>query len=165
MENGHVRRPLALIWIASIAAVLPAAGLARTALVITAKTTQGPTVTHPQAPPGGVGDTSVSSLKLVTLTAQLGRPAGATLGTMRFSYTIRKQCTSFGKTCIATADFETVTTLPGGTVIANGKAVSIAQPSITIPVAGGTGRFAGARGTVTISPSSTKTSTYNLSLP
>jgi hypothetical protein len=165
MENGHVRRPLALISIASIGAVVPAGGLARTALVITAKTTQGPTVTHPHAPPGGVGDTFASSLKLVTVTAQLGKPEGATLGTMRFSYTIRKQCTSFGKTCVATADFETVTTLPGGTVIANGEALSIAHPSITIPVVGGTGRYAGARGTVTISPSSTKTSTYRLRLP
>ena len=135
------------------------------ALLIAVKTTQGPTVTQPHAPPGGVGDTFNSSLKLVILTAQLGKAAGSTLGTMHFQYTIRKQCTSFGKTCVATADFETVTMLPGGTVIANGKALSIAHPSITIPVVGGTGRYAGARGTVTISPSSTKTSTYKLTLP
>jgi hypothetical protein len=160
-----MRLPLAVTVAAAVAAALAPVGLAGNALVITAKTTQGPTVTHPHAPPGGVGDTFDSSLKLVTLTSQLGKAAGSTLGTMRFEYTIRKQCTSFTKTCVATADFETVTTLPGGTVTANGKALSIARPWITIPVVSGTGRYAGAHGTVTISPSSTKTSTYKLTLP
>ncbi|HEY4348895.1 MAG TPA: hypothetical protein VGM80_15030, partial [Gaiellaceae bacterium] len=75
------------------------------------------------------------------------------------------QCTSFGRQCASTADFDTVTMLPGGTVIASGKAISISRPTITIPVVGGTGRYEGARGTITISPSSTKFSTFRLIIP
>jgi hypothetical protein len=164
-----VRWPLTPICaagsIAGSAALLTATALAATPLVFTVRTTQGPTATHPHAPPGGIGDTFVSSLELINLTPQLGKAARATIGTMQFTYTIRKQCTSFAKTCIATADFETVTTLPGGTVVANGKALSIAQPAITIPVVSGTGRYKGVRGTVKISPSSTKLSTFKLTLP
>ena len=50
-------------------------------------------------------------------------------------------------------------------MLADGKAISIATPNIRIPVTGGTGRFRGARGSVTISPSSTAISTYRLTVP
>ena len=66
---------------------------------------------------------------------------------MRFSYTIRHQCAAFTPSCTATADFATVSTLPGGTVVANGSRISIAQPTIKIPVVGGTGLYKGASGT------------------
>jgi Dirigent-like protein len=155
----------ALASAAVAAACVAAVGAAGSTLRFTVKTVQGPTTAHPHPPKGGVGDTYVSSLRLVNSgIAQLGKGKRATVGTMQFTYTIRKQCTSFGKTCVATADFNTVTKLPGGKVIANGKGVSISKPNITIPVVGGTGRYAGARGTVTISPSSTKLSTYKLKL-
>jgi hypothetical protein len=113
-----------------------------------------------------VGETFVSSLALANAgSPQLGRGAWAQVGTMRFSYTIRRQCAAFGPLCDATADFATVSALPGGTLIAGGRAISIAYQTITIPVIGGTGRYAGARGTVTISPSSRKVSVYRLELP
>ena len=51
-------------------------------------------------------------------TAQLGLAPHAVAGSMQFSYTIRHQCAAFTPTCIATADFATVSTLPGGTVVA-----------------------------------------------
>ncbi len=159
-------RRLSALVCAVVASVSFAAGaVAGSTLRFTVKTVQGPTAAHPHPPAGGVGDTYVSSLKLVNAgIAQLGKGARAKVGTMQFTYTIRKQCTSFTRTCVATADFNTVTTLPGGKVVANGKAISIANPTITIPVVGGTGHFAGARGTVTISPTSTKLSTYKLTL-
>lgn len=141
---------------------------ASTSLVFTLTTTQGPTmITAPSAAASSeVGETFVSTLTLSNDgAAQLGRGAWAKVGTMRFSYTIRKQCATFGPVCDATADFVTVSTLPGGTVLAGGTGLSIAYQSITIPVIGGTGRYSGARGTVTISPSSTKTNVYRLDLP
>ncbi len=155
-----------VLAVALLAAVLASNASASRSLVFTVKTKQGPTVAHPHPPAGGVGDSYDSSLSLANAgVSQLGRPARATVGTMRFTYTIRKQCTSFSSRCHATADFTTVTTLPGGTVKAAGKSISIANPEIVIPVTGGTGRYKGAHGTVSISPTSEKLSTYRLRLP
>ncbi len=161
-DNGAMR----LLLVAVLAAVAASSASASRSLVFTVKTKQGPTVAHPHAPAGGVGDSYESSLTLANAgIPQLGRPARATVGTMQFTYTIRKQCTSFSPKCVATADFTTVTMLPGGTVRAGGKGISIANPEIVIPVTGGTGRYEGAHGTVSISPTSEKLSTYRLRLP
>jgi hypothetical protein len=130
------------------------------------KTRQGPTMVEAHPPAGEAGDTFDSSLALVNRrTAQLGLAPHAVAGAMRFSYTIRHQCASFTPKCVATADFATVSSLPGGTVIAKGSRISIADPTITIPVVGGTGLYKGARGTISISPSSTKRSVFVITLP
>ena len=161
-DNGAMR----LLLVAVLAAVAASSASASRSLVFTVKTKQGPTVAHPHPPAGGVGDSYESSLTLANAgIPQLGRPARATVGTMQFTFTIRKQCMSFSPKCVATADFTTVTTLPGGTVRAGGKGISIAYPEIVIPVTGGTGRYKGAHGTVSISPTSEKLSTYRLRLP
>jgi hypothetical protein len=161
-DNGAMR----LLVVALLAAVVASDASASRSLVFTVKTKQGPTVAHPHPPPGGLGDSYNSSLALVNAgIPQLGRPARAVVGTMQFTYTIRKQCTSFTPRCHATADFTTVTMLPGGTVKAAGKSISIANPEIVIPVTGGTGRYRGAHGTVSISPTSEKLSIYRLLLP
>jgi hypothetical protein len=165
MDNGSVR-VLPVLAVSILAAMLAATARPATSLTFTVKTKQGPTVAHQHPPAGGVGDSYDSSLVLMNSgIAQLGKGARATVGKMQFTYTIRKQCTSFGKTCVATADFDTVTTLPGGTVTAGGKSISIAKPTIVIPVTGGTGRYKGATGTVSISPTSTKLGTFALTLP
>jgi hypothetical protein len=154
------------LCVALAGAIVVAGAVAGSSLDLTFKTVQGPTGAHPHPPAGGVGDTYVSSLKLKNPgIAQFGKGRHDPVGTMQFTYTIRKQCTSFETTCVATADFDTVTSLPGGTVVANGTALPIATPTITIPVVGGTGRYTGATGTVSISPTSTKLSTFKLSLP
>jgi hypothetical protein len=156
-------RPL---LVAMLAVALASDASASRSLVFTLETKQGPTVAHPHPPPGGVGDAYDSSLTLANAAVpQLGRPAHASVGMMRFTYTIRRQCTSFSPSCRATADFTTVTTLPGGTVTAAGSSISIANPEIVIPVTGGTGRYRRAHGTVSISPTSEKISTYRLRLP
>jgi hypothetical protein len=163
MDNGAVR---ALLPAAVAALVLSPLSAASTKLTYVFKTRSGPTTTHAHAPKGPVGDTFASRLVLRNAgLAQLGAGRHATVGSMKLSYTIRKQCTAFTGHCVATADFTTVTTLPGGKVTADGKSISIAGTNIRIPVTGGTGRFAGARGSVTISPTSTKISTYELTLP
>jgi hypothetical protein len=146
--------------------VLAPASAASTTLSYTFKTRQG-AVSHQAHPPaGGVGDTYSSRLVLRNAgLAQLGAGRHASVGSMRLQYTLRKQCAAFTRNCVATADFVTVTVLPGGKVLAAGKRISISSPNIKIPVTGGTGRFQGARGWVTISPSSTQISTYQLTVP
>ena len=159
-------RVLSALAVGALAFSLTAASSAVTKLDYTFKTRQGPTTSHPHPPPGGRGDTYDSSLVLENAgIAQFGKGRHAQVGAMRFIYTIRRQCTSFAATCVATADFETVTTLPGGTVVAGGTAISIASRNIRIPVLGGTGRYKGATGAVTISPTSTEISTYRLTVP
>jgi len=149
--------------------VLAAVASAATPLAFTLRTTQGPTsvATAGQAASSSVsGETFVSTLTLLNgASPQLGKRAWAKVGTMRFSYVMRKHCSSYGTVCGKTADFSSVTVLPGGTVLASGEALSIANPTITIPVVGGTGRYAGASGSVTISPTSSKINVYRLELP
>jgi hypothetical protein len=165
-SHNVVVRLLSALVLAALAGSVPPVSSAVTRLDYTFKTRQGPTTSHPHPPPGGRGDTYDSSLVLKNAgIAQFGKGQHAPVGAMRFTYTIRQQCTSFAVKCVATADFETVTTLPGGTVVAGGKSISIASRNIRIPVIGGTGRYKGAKGTVTISPTSTQISTYRLTVP
>jgi hypothetical protein len=160
---GAVR---ALAVTALAALVLVPLSTASTAVSYTFKTRQGPVARHAHPPAGAVGDTYEQTLVLRNAgIAQLGAGKHDRVGSMSLAYTIRKQCTAFARRCAATADFDTVTTLPGGRVLAAGRSISIATPNIRIPVTGGTGRFAQARGWVTISPSSTRISTYQLRLP
>jgi hypothetical protein len=162
-DNVPVQALAAAVLAALVLAPLSAAS-AR--LSYSFKTRQVAAAHHAHPPAGGVGDTYDSTLVLRNAgIAQLGAGAHSKVGSMRLEYTIREQCTAFTRDCIADADFATVTALPGGKVLAGGKRISIASPSIRIPVTGGTGRFAGARGWVTISPSSTKISTYELTVP
>jgi hypothetical protein len=139
---------------------------ASTTVSYTFKTRQGPTAHQAHPPDGAVGDTYRSTLVLRNAgIAQLGAGRHEKVGSMVLGYTIRKQCSAFSKRCVATADFDTATSLPGGKVLAGGRSISIATPNIRIPVTGGTGRFEHARGWVTISPNSTRISTYELTLP
>ena len=81
----------AVLLVAVLAAVAASSASASRSLVFTVKTKQGPTVAHPHPPAGGVGDSYESSLALANAgIPQLGRPARATVGTMQFTYTIRK---------------------------------------------------------------------------
>jgi hypothetical protein len=157
---------LAALLGASAASAATGGSAGGSILTLSFKTRQGPTMVDPHPPVGETGDTFDSSLELVNrMTAQLGVGPHAVAGSMRFSYTIRRQCAAFTPKCVATADFNTVSNLPGGTVIARGANVSIADPTITIPVVGGTGLYRRATGTVSISPTSTKRSIFSLTLP
>jgi hypothetical protein len=154
----------ALAWQLHVEIGLAAVRKAETATTITVMTSQGPTKRHPHAPPGDVGDTFDSSLTLFNVGPQFGKPVKAKVGSMRFTYTLTKVCRGFSSSCKATADFATSTELPGGTIAAGGKGISIAGRTISIPVTGGSGRFAHASGTLTMGPSSTKRNVYKLTL-
>jgi len=152
---------------ASAALLLTPLSTASTKRSYTFKTRQGPTAHTAHPPAGTVGDTFDSTLVLRNAgLAQLGGGTHAKVGSMKLSFTIRKACSGLTNAkCDARADIETVSTLPGGNVTAGGRLVSIVEPSIRIPVTGGSGRFRGARGWVTISPSASKLSTFELTLP
>jgi len=166
VENDGVRVLLAVA--VSVAALLSAPlSEASAKLSYTFKTHQGPTAHLPHPPAGTVGDTFDSTLVLRNAgLAQLGAGRRAKVGSMRLSFTIRKACTGFTNAkCDARADIATVSTLPGGKVLAGGRSVSIVSASIRVPVTAGTGRYKGVRGWVTISPSSSQISTFELTVP
>jgi len=107
------------------------------------------------------GDMIGQRSKLLNPTAQFGMAKGVRVGSDRgvMTYTGAKS-----------ARFDGITTLPGGTLVLRG-AVSVRKGGVTaIPVAGGTGKFKGARGVLLIAPSNPKTpgrvlNTYRLKLP
>jgi hypothetical protein len=118
-------------------------------------------VEHDVAPKGfSVGDTAWSRMSLFNRSAQLGEPAGARVGAE--SLVIRVTGPRSGTV-------RGVASLRGGSLIVRGG-FKVGSPGsgLFFPIAGGTGRFAGAKGTLyingMISPSS-ELHTYRLSLP
>ncbi|HZO98353.1 MAG TPA: dirigent protein [Gaiellaceae bacterium] len=103
------------------------------------------------------GDTIVFRDRLVNAAAQFGRPKGAVVGSDRGTMTF---------TGAHTARFSGRAVLPGGTLRLEGKVVPLAGDSLAIPVAGGTGRFAKARGFLLVGPGEKRAlNTYSLTLP
>jgi hypothetical protein len=87
------------------------------------------------------GDRVRMTDRLYNLVAQFGKPKGAPVGTDSGTMTIRR-----GK---QTANFQGVARLPGGTMVVKGR-VTLGRTPTTLTVAGGTGRYSRARGTVTV---------------
>ena len=87
------------------------------------------------------GDRMTCGSMLLNERAQFGKPKGATVGTDSglLVYTS-------ARTVRATTEAK----LPGGTIATSGAIRPGADGSVVIPVTGGTGVFAGARGTLTI---------------
>jgi hypothetical protein len=82
-----------------------------------------------------------------------GAVVGSDRGTMTF-------------TSAHTATFAGVAVLPGGTVRLAGKLISLPNRSFAIPVTGGTGRYAKARGYVVVGPGGKRApNTYTLTVP
>ncbi len=100
-------------------------------------------VTHDVSPKGwSRGDWFRSRMNLFNLALQFGRPASARVGTE--SLTVR----STGR---RTGFVRGRTYLPGGSVIVKGRfRVGANGSGFRFPVAGGTGRYAGAKGTLYI---------------
>ncbi|HEY4348821.1 MAG TPA: hypothetical protein VGM80_14650, partial [Gaiellaceae bacterium] len=83
-----MRAPGTVALVAALAGLVAASGVAASPLVFTVKTRQGPTAVHPHPPLGGVGDSYVSSLRLVNAGIPLfGKGRHSTVGTMQFTYT------------------------------------------------------------------------------
>jgi hypothetical protein len=134
-----------------VAAGLAATAAARTPMTITLSSSPGELVRQAHAPAGDLGDVLSSSLVLAATNG-----AHTKMGAMTYSFTM------LGR---ATARVETTTTLRDGTIRATAMKLAIDEPTLTVTITGGTGRYAGARGTLTFGPMTTQRNVYRLTLP
>jgi hypothetical protein len=127
-----------------VAALLPGAAHAQrltisvTSILVSLQTTD--------LKPKGVvnsGDRKTYRNVLVNAVAQFGKPKGARVGTDSGTLTF---------TGAHTARYAGTARLPGGTLIVRGAVKPVGQNDLQIAVVGGTGRFASARGTLTVGP-------------
>lgn len=106
------------------------------------------------------GDVLLIRDDLFNRVAQLGRPAGARIGSDSSKLTF---ASATAARVVGSASF------PGGTVTFRGRATKGATGKLAFTITGGSGRYAHARGTVTepASDSDPKnaTNTYHLTLP
>ena len=92
--------------------------------------------------------------RLLNVVPQFGRKAGAAVGTEHSTLTFRSS---------TRATISGAVTLPGGTLSYRGAGrIGSSTPN---PVVGGTGRFAGARGTLVVGNGTSPLNTYRLTLP
>jgi hypothetical protein len=96
-------------------------------------------------PPKGnsKGDTVVQRDKLLNAVGQFGKRKGARVGSDQGTLTY---------TSAHTARFRGSATLPDGTITLNGDVQPATSGFIAIPVTGGTGRYAGAKGYLFVAP-------------
>ena len=108
--------------------------------------------------PKGVsdGDTVESRDRLLNATKQFGLRSGARVGSDhgRFTYTSTHSASYAGEA-----------TLPGGTVTVRGAVLVRSDGQLMIPVVGGSGKYKGATGFVTIGPGKKRAlNTYELTM-
>jgi hypothetical protein len=160
-----MRRTILIGLVSLLAAAASAEGQTTSSnLTVTLRITQGVTQRQSHPPAGDAGDLFSVVLSLYNTTPQFGKAADAPVGNMTFSYTLKGSCSAAGGACKGTADILTVTKLPGGTITAGGTKVPIRTPFL-VTVRTGTGRFAGAHGTVEIAPAGAAKNIYKLKLP
>lgn len=143
---------------AGVAVLAPAGnGASRSALVIRVRSVLVAHTTHDVAPTGpSKGDVTVERDDLFNLGArQLGKPAHARVGTDRATITLLTKTTAF---------VEGSARFPDGSVTFAGFS-SFTRPQATIPVTGGTGRYAHARGIVVAGGAAANVNAYHLTLP
>jgi hypothetical protein len=108
-----------------------------------------------RAPKGpSTGDVFRGRFRLFNVVPQFGRKAGAAVGTEHSTLTF---------TSSTSATIGGVVALPGGTLVYRGA--GRIGSSTPIPVVGGTGRFARARGTLVVGNGTSPLNTYRLTLP
>jgi hypothetical protein len=158
--RGMRFRPAPALLAAAALLVVPAAAQARTQKTMVIKVTSvSVRLTTADKPPKGAskGDTVRFTDELVNAVAQFGKQKGAKVGTDSGTMTLLGP---------SSARFDGRAVLPGGTLRLRGAVTSAGKGSITIPVAGGTGRFRGAHGHVLVGPGSKRSlNVYTLTLP
>jgi len=133
-------------------------------LVVTLRITQGVTIRHPHPPAGDAGDVFSVDLTLFTTGSDFDAAPNTRVGNMNFSYLLHGSCSVAGNGCKGTVDIDTMTKLPGGTITAGTKGVPIRQPFV-VGIKSGTGRFAGAKGSIVIAPDGSAKNVYTIKLP
>jgi hypothetical protein len=124
------------------------------ALVITVKSVTTASIPRDTAPKGASkGDRIVMRDRLVNVRRQFGKPAGATVGRDEGVLVLNSP---------TSGTFEGVTTLPGGTIRLHGI---VRDGFETFTVTGGTGRYAHARGTISIGSGTSPLNVYRIGFP
>jgi hypothetical protein len=149
------RLALAPVLVLAVAAPAPAARDAET-LVIKLKSVTISSRVDDRAPKGpSRGDVMRGRSRLLNDVAQLGSKAGAAVGGDTFTITLSSP---------TAGAVDAVVSLPGGTLRVKGA--GSLTGATRFPVIGGTGRFAGARGTCAVAGSGDATlNTYRVTLP
>jgi hypothetical protein len=165
MMYGMRRFGVSALAIAVVLAalVLPAAGSARANATLVVRLVSITTSTRvDDRPPRGptAGDRIFSRSRLRNAVPQFGRARNAVVGSDRGTLTF---------TSASAVRLDVTATLPGGTLRVRGPQRMLRDGGRRYPVVGGTGRFAGARGTVTVRPlsgtGSRASNVYRLTLP
>ncbi len=103
------------------------------------------------------GDTVVGRDRLLNAAAQFGKKKGAVVGTDDTTTTF---------TSAHTATIKGTVRLPGGTLTIAGEVIGLKNGGFAVPVAGGTGKFADAHGTLTVAAGANDVlNTYLIVLP
>jgi hypothetical protein len=134
-----VRTVLGIAALASAVALPAEAAGPKVIQLLSIETSQRITDVDPKG--NSTGDKWYSTSRLQNLAPQFGLPKGAVVGTDRGTMTV------LGPT---SASLDSTTKLPGGTLRVRGRVRLRPQGGLIFPVVGGTGLFAGARGTLTI---------------
>jgi hypothetical protein len=161
-----LRRIVPLLVVVFAASILaqPGQGAKSRTLTFKLMLIQEQTFRHHKASDGDdhSNDTFSTTLKLIPTV----NPASPSLkGTMGFAWgPLKGNCSGIVPRCRGTTTINTFTRLPGGTLTAGGKNVSVAN-GILVSVKIGTGIFKGATGTIDIAPSSVHEAIFTLRLP
>jgi hypothetical protein len=128
-----------------------ASGAAQPPLVITVKSVATASIPKDKPPKGASkGDAFVLRDRLLNVARQFGKPAGAVVGHDEGVLVL---------TSATSGTFDGVTTLPGGTIRLRGVMRNGIE---TFSVAGGTGKYARAHGTITVGSGKSPLNTYHL---
>ena len=137
----------------TVVAAASASGAAPATIVITVKSVTTAAIPSDKAPKGASkGDRLLLRDRLVNVARQFGKPPGAVVGRDEGVIVL---------TSPTSGTFEGVTTLPDGTIRLHGV---IRNGVLTFSVAGGTGRYAHARGTIDVGSGKSPLNTYHLRL-
>jgi hypothetical protein len=164
----EMRRLVTVLAVVSLlvgSSVADARTTAATKLHFTVRIDQGPTYRHPHPPAGDAGDVFSTTLTMFANEPEFGKSTNAKLGTMTFSYTLHGSCSSAAAGCSGTTSIQTLTTFPGGTLVADRNNVPFTNAGFVLPIQSGTGRFAGATGSVAVAPAGQAQSNYTIVLP
>ncbi len=138
MTSKRLFAALVVVVALSVPAATSAAGPATIAL-ISVTTSSTATDRAPKGP--SRGDRYVTASRLVNARPQFGKKKGTVVGSDRGTITL---------TGARSARVNAVATLPGGTIRVRGPLQEQTNATFVVPVVGGTGSFAGVRGTLTI---------------
>jgi hypothetical protein len=174
--NAMSRLLLPLVIIAMLAGIGAAAGqgakggkgakgVTHGPLSFKVKLVQEATYRHPHPPDGNAGDTFSTTLRLFAIGNVLGFPDKTPMGTMSFMWgPLNGSCSTAAASCSGTTNLATVTRLPGGTITAGGKNVSLSK-GLVVPIQSGTGIFKGVKGRVYVAPAGEHVDVFKLIMP